>query len=180
MTPLPTLALAGCLAGTLATASVQLAGAQGPSFAETQWRFAMDQWGLGRAFRCRSDACSGEVEIYLRAKVGFCNCATGVADDDEIDRVSDFELLGGRVTPVKAGEAVEIGSLKGRAREFVIESSYGVRRSMITIALAAKCDAVVATITSDRRLEPADMRAAMTFLRSDLVSRWVEASTGLQ
>jgi hypothetical protein len=172
MTPLPTLALAGCLAGTLATASLQQACAQGPSFAETQWRFAMDQWGLGRAFRCRSDACTGEV--------GFCNCATGVADDDEIDRVSDFELLGGRVTPVKAGEAVEIGSLKGRAREFVIEGSYGVRRSMITIALAAKCDAVVATITSDRPLEPADTRAAMTFLRSDLVSRWVEASTGLQ
>ena len=38
--------------------------------------------------------CGTEVNIYIRAKIGFCNCTTGVADDEELDRISDFDLFG--------------------------------------------------------------------------------------
>ena len=55
----------------------------------------MDQWGKGKAFRCKPADCGAEVNIYLRAKLGFCNCTTGVADDEELDRMSDFDLVGG-------------------------------------------------------------------------------------
>ena len=43
-------------------------------------------------FRCDVAACGDEVELYVRPKIGFCNCDTGVADDDEVDRVADLDL----------------------------------------------------------------------------------------
>ena len=33
------------------------------------------------------------VELYVRPKIGFCNCDRGVADDDEVDRVADLDLI---------------------------------------------------------------------------------------
>jgi hypothetical protein len=66
----------------------------------------MDQWGLGKAFVCRAADCGSEVRVYVRAKLGFCNCATGVATDDDLDRMSDFDLVGGDVTPLASGEPV--------------------------------------------------------------------------
>jgi hypothetical protein len=41
-----------------------------PVWTETQWPFPMDQWGRGRAFRCKPADCGTEVNIYLRAKLG--------------------------------------------------------------------------------------------------------------
>ena len=38
--------------------------------------------------------CGTAVTLYVRAKIGFCNCTTGVADDPELERIGDFELLG--------------------------------------------------------------------------------------
>jgi len=43
----------------------------------------MDQWGLGKAFVCMPADCGVKVDIYVRPKIGFCNCATGVSDDAE-------------------------------------------------------------------------------------------------
>ena len=57
-----------------------------------KWPFPLDQWGTGRAFRCGAADCGAEVSLYLRPKLGFCNCATGVSDDEELDRVGDLEL----------------------------------------------------------------------------------------
>ena len=59
---------------------------------EVKWPFPLDQWGLGRAFRCGAADCGTEINLYLRAKIGFCNCATGVSDDAELDRVGDLEI----------------------------------------------------------------------------------------
>jgi hypothetical protein len=64
-----------------------------PSWQEARWPFLMDQWGLGRAFHCAARDCGTEIDIYVRAKIGFCNCTTGVADDEEIDRIGDVELV---------------------------------------------------------------------------------------
>ena len=61
------------------------------SWQEIAWPFPRDGWPAGRAFRC--DSCGG-VEIDVRPKIGFCNCDKGVADDDEVDRVTDLVLLG--------------------------------------------------------------------------------------
>src|SRR6185312_14579499 len=70
-------------------AAVHFATARGGAGAviwrEISWPFPRDGWPAGRAFRCES--CGG-IELYVRPKIGFCNCDTGVADDDEVDRVT--------------------------------------------------------------------------------------------
>jgi hypothetical protein len=46
------------------------------------------------------------VNIYLRAKLGFCNCTTGVADDDDLDRMGDLYLIGD--SPLGAGRQINV------------------------------------------------------------------------
>ena len=52
-----------------------------PVWAEVQWPFPIDEWGTGKVFQCSAADCGAEVSVYIRAKLGFCNCTTGVADD---------------------------------------------------------------------------------------------------
>jgi hypothetical protein len=56
--------------------------------------FPVDPWGKGKAFRCRASDCGTEVRLYVRAKIGFCNCTTGVADDEDVDRMGDLAIVG--------------------------------------------------------------------------------------
>ena len=74
------------------------AAAPRPAWTEVPWPFPIDQWGMGKAFVCKAADCGTTVTVLIRAKIGFCNCSTGVADDEELDRISDFELLGNQLT----------------------------------------------------------------------------------
>ena len=47
-----------------------------PTWTEVAWPFPIDQWGKGKAFRCKAADCGAEVTIYLRAKLGSCDCTT--------------------------------------------------------------------------------------------------------
>jgi hypothetical protein len=49
---------------------------------------------------------------------------------------------------------------------------------VLTVALANKCDAVVATLVSDADLSPTHEQEALDFLRSETVQRWAEVNTG--
>src|SRR5262245_19063008 len=88
------------LAGEAATTGggEQGSGAKAASggWTEVKWPFPIDQWGTGRAFQCSGENCGTEIKLYLRPKLGFCNCTTGVADDAELDRVGDLELFSER------------------------------------------------------------------------------------
>jgi len=167
-----------------AAAGVRIASASGisaqDSWSEESWPFPIDQWGTGRAFACLGGACGAELHLYLRAKIGFCRCATGVADDDEIDRVGDTALFGSNYQPLLPGHAVDAGVLKGRARQFAVRRSFATPVPVLTIALANRCDAVVATVAADSELSSAQESAALDFLRGDQVQRWAAASTGSQ
>lgn len=167
-------AVAGSPAGSV--------GAGPAAFTEIKWPFLMDQWGLGRAFRCGPADCGANVDVYLRTKVGFCNCTTGVADDDEVDRVGDIELLDGKtVTPLGPGRPVRVGAMAGRARLFRVEIPYHWSdRFAVLVALSNKCDAVVATVVTDLAPTPEQQAAALGFLDSKAVRAWAEANTGLQ
>jgi hypothetical protein len=90
-----------------------------PVWTEVKWPFPMDQWGPGKAFRCAPADCGSAVDLYVRAKIGFCNCATGVADDDELDRVADFELVNGQQKPAGPGHEISVGAMKGRSRGYL-------------------------------------------------------------
>ncbi len=173
------------LAGDAATVGVFGRGAaspvlQGPAWSEVKWPFLLDQWGTGRAFRCGAERCGTQVHVYLRAKVGFCNCTAGVFDDDEIDRVGDLDLIGARYAARAPGRPVTVGMLKGRARPFSVERALRPPVSALAVALANKCDAVVATVVTEPDMEPAHEGAAIEFLETEMVQRWAEANTGLQ
>ena len=152
---------------------------QVPVWSEVKWPFLLDQWGAGRAFRCVAEQCGSEVHVYLRAKIGFCRCATGVSDDDEIERVGDVELIGDDYKPLASGRPITAGILVGRARLFLVERPYQSRVSVLAVALANKCDAIAATVVAEPDIQTAQERAALEFLRSDTVQHWAQANTGL-
>lgn len=156
------------------------AGMQPSVWSEVKWPFLLDQWGTGQAFRCGAEHCGSEVHVYLRAKIGFCRCSTGVSDDDEIDRVGDVDLIGAQYTPLAAGRPITAGTLVGRTRLFQVERAFQSRVSALAVALANKCDAVVATVVAEPDMQPAQERAALEFLNGDAVQRWAKANTGLQ
>ena len=152
---------------------------QVPVWSEVKWPFMLDQWGAGRAFRCGAEQCGSEVHVYLRAKIGFCRCATGVSDDDEIDRVGDVELIGDDYKPLASGRPITAGVLVGRARLFLVERPYQSRVSVLAVALANKCDAIAATIVAEPDIQAEQERAALEFLRSNTVQHWAQTNTGL-
>jgi hypothetical protein len=153
--------------------------AQAGSFTETKWPFLIDQWGLGNAYHCKAADCGIDVTLYLRAKVGFCNCTTGVSEDDEVDRVGDIGLIGWQSRPRGLGTPVQVAWMKGRSRAFWVEGRDRRERHALAIAVSNKCDAIVATVVADRALTSDIERAALEFLASASVLRWVEANTGL-
>ena len=104
---------------------------------ETQWPFPIDQWGKGKAFRCEAADCGTEVMLYLRAKIGFCNCTTGVADDDELTRISDLELMGGKPEALGDGRPIRVGWMNGRSRTYALTGTQSRQRSRSDSTTAA-------------------------------------------
>jgi hypothetical protein len=144
---------------------------------EVKWPFPIDQWGTGRAFRCAADACGATLTLYLRPKIGFCNCSRGVYDDTELDRVGDVELIGPQFAGVAEGKPVVVGWMKGRSRAFAVTGPYQPTSTALAIAFNDKCDVVVATVTGAGDLRGA-RRAGLQFLNTDLVLRWARAELG--
>ena len=150
-----------------------------PVWSEVQWPFPMDQWGRGRAFQCKPADCGTEVNIYLRAKLGSCNCTTGVADDEELDRMSDLDLAGGEVTPLGAGRPITIAWMKGRSRAYTLTARNPPGKTAISVAFNDRCDMIVATavLPHDRpaTIEP----GVIAFLNSRTVLHWAEVALGI-
>src|SRR5713226_7097766 len=128
-----------------------------PAWTEFKWPFPIDEWGIGRAFACKPAACGVEVNVYLRPKIGFCKCATGVDDDDELDRVGDNALIAANTAALAPGRVIEVGWMKGRSRPYRVSDQ--PRRQVLSIGFNDRCDVIVALATlgpGDRAvLEPA-------------------------
>ena len=147
------------------------------AWSEVKWPFLLDQWGTGKAFRCAAADCGQAMTIYLRPKIGFCNCATGVSDDAELDRVGDVDLIGERFAPIADGRPIAVAWMNGRSRSYAVELPQP--RTALALAFSDKCDVVVATVVGERALPPGAERLALAFLNSRMVLGWVEASLGL-
>jgi hypothetical protein len=171
------MALAGGVGGDGLAANTPPSGAPHPHWVEVSWPFPIDQWGTGRAFRCGAEACGVTVTLYLRPKTGFCNCAKGVYDDAELDRVDDMALLGPQFAGLEGSREVTVGWMKGRSRIFTISGPYQAPSAAAAIAFNDKCDVVVATVTADADLSRG-AHHALGFLNSDLVLRWAQAALG--
>ena len=153
------------------------AASRRPAWKEVAWPFAIDQWGEGRAFRCRAADCGAEVHLYVRPKAGFCNCSTGVADDEELDRVGDLELVGRESTALGPGRPIAVHWMNGRARTYAMRSGRA-ERAAVSIAFNDRCDVVVATLVAAGQPDPHE-DAALAFLRGDVVRRWMEKALGI-
>jgi hypothetical protein len=138
---------------------------------EIDWPFPRDGWPPGRAFRCED--CDG-AELYVRPKVGFCNCDTGVADDDEVDRVADLDLISERFVPLEPGEPVRIGELSGRSRSYDLSMSNGARHRAVGMAVSHRCDLFVAVVQG-RATAPELRLEALQFLQTGEMRRWTMA-----
>ena len=149
-----------------------------PVWNEVTWPFPVDQWGKGKSFRCKAADCGVEVTLYLRAKIGFCNCTTGVADDDDIDRMGDTVLLG-EVSPLGSGRPVSIAWMKGRSRAYTLNSRGPSGKTILSVVYNERCDMIAATavLGHDRpeTIEP----SVIEFLSGSTAMRWAEITLGL-
>jgi hypothetical protein len=147
-----------------------------PVWQEVSWPFPLDQWGKGKAFQCKAADCGTEVNVYIRAKIGFCNCTTGVSDDEELDRISDFDLLGNRLAALGAGREIAVAWMKGRSRSFSIG---GAPQTALSVGFNDHCDAIVATAVVQRGEPAAYEPAGIEVLNSQTVIRWAQLTLGL-
>src|SRR5262245_36790461 len=93
-----------------------------PTWTDAAWPFPIDQWGQGWAYQCKAPDCGVEVNLYLRPKIGFCNCQTGVADEEELDRVSDVELIGNDGSALGTVRPISVQWMTGRSRGYLVGS----------------------------------------------------------
>jgi hypothetical protein len=146
---------------------------------EVNWPFPIDQWGRGRAFKCNPTDCGSEVRLYLRAKLGSCNCEDGVADDEALDRMGDLELVARKVSPLGNGRPINIAWMKGRLRAYEFAEGNSAGRAAISVAFNDRCDMIVATVVMPHdqpaKIEP----GVLEFLNSKPVLHWAELALGI-
>jgi hypothetical protein len=170
-----TLLAAALALGISGVGAYQLAPVQQrKEWREIAWPFPRDGWPTGRAFRCDARECSG-AELYVRAKRGFCNCERGVADDDEVDRVADLDLIAPRFAPSAPGAEIRVAGLQGRARRYDLELAGGVGHAATGIALSRRCDLLVAVVQGGSDAMAA-RGAARQLLETTELRHWIVAA----
>ena len=59
--------------------------------------------------------------------------------------MSDFDLVGGEVSPLDAGRPIAVGSMKGRSRAYSLTARNRPGKSALSVAFNDRCDMIVAT-----------------------------------
>lgn len=169
-------AAAVLVVGSALIAAVLLPRGEEPheAWTEVAWPLPIDPWGKGRAFQCKAAVCGANIVLYVRPKLGFCNCLTGIADDDDLDRMSDLELIGAEATPNGAGRAVEVGWMKGRARIYAVNGS-----NVVAVAFNDRCDMVVATAVLGQAAPASAEARVVDFLNSAPMLDWAKVKLGI-
>jgi hypothetical protein len=174
------LAGAGLMAGSVALFGMHVpppARSGTATWTEAKWPFLLDQWGTGKAFACAD--CGGKVEVYVRPKIGFCNCTTGVSDDAELERVADTDLVSPRTRPVGPSQPVIIGSMTGLARPYGV-SDGETGETLLSVAYNSECDVVVAVATLGDGDPAVVTPRLVAFLGSEPMLHWARKELGLE
>jgi hypothetical protein len=178
-------AVAGLIAKDAVTVGIGLraperAGVPAQSnFVEIKWPFPRDMWGDGRAFRCAAADCGVEVSLYLRPKIGFCNCDTGVADEAELDRVADLELFSPKFVGLTNGDDIRVGWMRGLSRIYQVDIPYDRIRPIMAMAFNQNCDVMVATIVAPLEHYPSAERHVLAFLNGEPILKWTRTQFGI-
>ena len=170
-------ALAAVICTASGVAGYQHARSGVEGWREIAWPFPRDGWPAGRAFQCATEMCRDEVEVYVRPKIGFCNCDSGVADDDEVDRVADLDLMSQKFAPLEAGKVIRVADMPGRLRAYDLAMADGSRHSAVGIAVSRRCDLLVA-VAQGKGDAAGVQRVALEFLASADMARWMTAAMG--
>ena len=135
MGPSPVAIIASERPGTIPWDHHAVANAAGPT------PVASDPAGVSvDLYRCGAEDCGTQVDVYLRPKIGFCNCATGVSDDEELERVADIELFGPKFSAPGPGREIAVAfadlvvDLGGRIKS----EQQVVARSLAAVKAATK------------------------------------------
>jgi hypothetical protein len=142
---------------------------------EIAWPFPRDGWPAGRAFRCDAALCGEAIELYVRPKIGFCNCDSDVADDDEVDRVADLDLISARFVALEPGRVIQVAAMSGRIRNYHLQMQDGSRHMAVGIALSRRCDLLVVA-AQGRAAGSGLQHIALDFLAKEDVTRWMTAA----
>jgi hypothetical protein len=148
-----------------------------PAWREIAWPFLRDGWPAGRAFRC--DGGCGGIEVYVRPKLGFCNCEAGVADDDEVDRVSDLDLISPRFAPLRPGEPIRVADMPGRVRAYELRMQDEERQVAVGIAVSHHCDLLVAVAQGAAAASEVQQTAA-ALLETSEIRNWAQSAMQLR
>jgi hypothetical protein len=150
-----------------------------PVWTEVKWPFLMDQWGEGKAFQCKAADCGAELNLYIRAKIGFCSSTIGIADDNELERLSDFDFMNDQVTALAGGHEIDVAGMKGRIRAYATANSTLSRPHAFSVAFNNNSDALVATvILKDGQLTAVEPMI-IQFLNGSTIQHWVTLTLGL-
>ena len=154
-------------------------GAKELVWTEVKWPFPLDQWGIGKAFVCIPADCGVKVDLYIRPKIGYCNCATGISDDAELERVGDTELVSPKTRARGRSNPIKVGWMEGRSRPYwAPDGQTGV--GLLSVAFNDECDVVVALATFADG-DPATIEPAVTsFLKSTPMVLWAKKELGLE
>jgi hypothetical protein len=154
----------------------------GPVWSEAKWPFLLDQWGIGKAFTCMPADCGVKVEVYIRPKIGFCNCSTGVSDANELERVADTDLKSSQVRPLGPTRPVKVGWMYGLSRPYLAtnDETGAAGERLISVAFNDECDAVVA-LAAFGDGDPAVVEpAVIDFLKTKPMVLWAKKELGLE
>ncbi|MGY3620977.1 hypothetical protein [Bradyrhizobium sp. USDA 10063] len=172
----PVIATATLVLGVLSGVAAYETSTPRANWQEIAWPFPRDGWPAGRAFRCGAASCGGAIEVYVRPKLGFCNCTSGVADDDEVDRVADIDLISERFVPIGTGEAVRVADMPGRIRPYHLGDG---TRAAVGIAVSHRCDLLV--VAAQGRGDAIRLqRAALEFLAKAEPAQWMKSAMNTQ
>ena len=146
----------------------------GSVWREAAWPFFRDGWPAGRALRCDAAQCGEEILVYARVKAGMCDCIAGVADDEDLERVSDATLVSPRFSPASAGTELRFAGLEGRLRMYRTEGG----AALAVLAGGRNCNALVAVATARNNLTSQSLESVRSLFETPLMARWIVEQGG--
>jgi hypothetical protein len=161
----------------LAIPSAAPPGAMEPVWTEAKWPFLQDQWGIGKAFVCVAADCGVKIDLFIRPKIGFCNCSTGISDDKELERVADTDFVSPKVRPLGPSSPVKIGWMRGLSRTYLASEE---KTNLLSVAFNDECDVVVAVASLGKADPNAVAPAVLSFLGSTPMVLWAKKELGLE
>ena len=111
----------------------------------------------------------------MRPKIGFCNCDFGVADDDEVDRVADLDLISERFVALEPGNVVQVAGMSGRIRNYHLQMQDGSQHTAVGLAVSRRCDLLVAVAQGKGEAPDFSARRSASSLKGD-VAQWMTAA----